>query len=308
MLENSANSVLASEVAEFLGRELHGENVVVYGPTTLDNVKDRSMIYLRKDDKLPTERIAAELEILIISENELGDDAPGSYIVTSNPELDFVHVVNKFFKRITSPEIHKSAVIEDGANVGLGVSVGSGSYIGPEVEVGEYTSICQNVVIIGKVKIGQHCVIKPNSSIGSEIFNFVYGEETWEQFPQVGKIVIGDNVWVGANTTIEKGTLTDTVIHAGVKIDDLVQIGSSCVIEDDSIIAAGTVLCHDVKIGKKCWVAPNVSILQKVQIGGECTIGLGSVVLVDVLNRTIVAGNPAQPISSGTKPNQREED
>jgi len=301
MFQNSSNSVLASEVAEYLNKKMYGEDIVVYGPSTLDNVTDRSIVYVQKGERLSVEIIRRKEEVLVLCDYDLGADGLDTYIVTPNPELDFVHVVNKFFRRAAAVEIHKKAVIEEGAKLGKDISVYSGSYIGPEVEIGDNTIVFQNVVIAGRVKIGSNCVIKPNSSIGSEIFNFVYGQERWEQFPQVGGVIIGDYVWIGANSTIEKGTLSDTVVGDGTKIDDLVQVGSSCVIGRNSIIAAGSVLCHHVNVGEKCWIAPNASILEELTIGDNSVIGLGSVVVESVPSKTVVAGNPAQPLKNKIK-------
>ena len=295
MLRIVANSILASEVAEFLDKELHGENIVIYGPSTLDKITDHSMICLNNNESLP-EEICKKMEVLILSPRDLGPTAPASFIVTPEPEVDFVQVINNYFARLVVHSIHPMAVIEQGAVVGRNVGIGAGSFIGPEVEIGDQTIIFQNVAITGKVKIGNQCVIKANSTIGSDIFDFVYTDNQWEQFPQIGKILIGNNVWIGANTTIEKGSLSDTVIDNGVKIDDLVQIGSSSFIGQNSMIAAGAVICREVKIGQKCWIAPNVSILERLKIGDYATIGLGGVVIDDVTPSTVVAGNPAQII------------
>ncbi len=301
MLKITSNSVLASEVAEFLGKKLQGENVVIYGPCTPDKITDRSIVYLNKKDALPHVELKKREEILVLCERDLGKGAPASYIVTSQPELDFVRVINKFFTRPLPSQIDKQAIVEEGAKVGARVNIYAGSFIGADVEIDEGTTIFQNVVITGKVKIGKNCVIKANSTVGSEIFHFVYAKDKWEQFPQVGGIVIGDNVWIGGNTTVEKGSLSDTVIEDGAKIDDLVQIGSGSVIGCDAIVAAGAVICRNVTIGGKCWIAPNASIRENITIGNESTVGLGAVVIADVKAKTVVAGNPAKLIRSHKK-------
>ena len=296
MLKLTTNSVLASEVAEFLGKNLHGEDLAIYKPGTIDTISNNCIIYLNKDDLPHLANVRNFVEVLVLSPVDLGPSAPASFIVTQNPELDFIHIINHFFSKTITPMKHPHAVVEEGAAIGRDVSLLAGCFIGPEVEIGEGSIIFQNVVITGKVKIGNNCIIKANSTIGSEIFDFVFGEKEWEQRPQIGTIWIGDNVWIGANTTIEKGSLSDTIIGNGVKIDDLVQIGSGSTIGADSIIAAGTVICTHVNIGKKCWVAPHTSILQNLKIGDGATIGLGSVVIHDLECGIVAAGNPAKQI------------
>lgn len=293
-----SNSVLASEIADLLKKPLHGEDVVVYGPSTFNHIDDHVLVYLASKENLEVAQLADHDEVLVLTDKELGVTFKGSYIVTPEPELDFVKSVNHFFSESITPKIQSSAVIEEGAKLAANVTVMNGCFIGADVEIDSDTVIFHNAVISGKVRIGKNSIIKANSTIGSDIFHFVRGQDGgWVQFPQVGKVVIGDNVWIGANTTIEKGSLSDTIIRDGVKIDDLVQIGSSSVIEADSIVAAGAVICNDVHIGQKCWIAPNASIRENVAIKDGATVGLGAVVLHDVEAKSTVVGNPAKVIT-----------
>ncbi len=294
MFKLATNSVLASEIAEYLGREFHGEDIVIYWPSSPESVSDNSLFYSMDIKKINMERIEGKEEVLALLDADPGEDFPADYIISENPELDFIKVVDKFFSASITPVIHDKAVIESGARIGENVSVYAGAYIGPDVEIGDNTVISQNVVITGNVRIGKNCVIKANATIGSEIFNFAKSEEEWAQFPQVGKIIIEDNVWIGANSTVEKGTLTDTFIGHGAKIDDLVQIGSGASIGENVIIAAGTILSKNIHVDKNAWISTNVSVRDDIKIGKDSVIGMGSVVIGNVNPGTTVAGNPAK--------------
>ncbi|MFA6601141.1 MAG: hypothetical protein WC352_07200 [Candidatus Omnitrophota bacterium] len=297
-----SNSVLASEIAEFLGKKLFGPDIAVYGPRNIDDLSDNCLICLSGGQAGDWSLINEREEVLVLSSKAPKKTVRCSTIITANPRIDFVHVIEQFFLQKIVPGIHPTAVIEKGAKIGEGAAVLANCHISSEVEVGAHTVIQQNAVISGRVKIGKHCVIKANSVIGSDVFNFVQGETEWEHFPQIGRIVIGDHVWIGAGTTVEKGAFSDTVIGEGVKIDDLVQIGHDAVIGDHSMIAAGSVLCGQVKIGKHCWVAPQASILQKRTVGDKAVVGLGAVVIENVKAGTVVVGNPAKVIKNTRKP------
>jgi len=302
MRKVSSNTVLSSEVAEFLKQELHGDDVVIYGPAFEDQVRMNSIIFTNDAEQLNREQIGSFEDVLIVTNKDMGDNSPATFIVTANPQLDFARVVNHFFARPVDGGIDARATIEDGAIIGENVTIKEGAFVGSEVEIGANTVVLQNVVITGRVVVGENCVLKPNCTIGSELFDFVDMEGQWEQFPQMGEICIGKNVWVGANATIEKGSLSPTEVREGVRIDDLVQIGSSSVVGRNAIVAAGAVICRNSVLGERCWVAPNASILENLKIGNNATIGLGAVVLEDVPDDAVVAGNPAKLIRSKLQP------
>lgn len=297
MLYNlNSNSLLASEIAEFLGKDLIGDDIVIYGPGNDKCLNDNTIIYMNKLTNEKMLEISKKNEILTITkeiENK-NQNIEISYIISENPELDFIKAIKHFFFNEINHFIHEKAIIENGAIIGKNVTIHSGSFIGSEVVIGEGSIILNNVVITGKVDIGKNCVIKSNSVIGSEIFNFVFDGKHWEQFPQIGKIIIEDNVWIGSSSTIEKGSLTDTIIQSDVRIDDLVQIGSGCRVGYKSIIAAGSVLCSNVIIENGCLIAPNVSILENLVIHSNSQIGLGSVIINNIPENVLVVGNPAK--------------
>lgn len=143
-------------------------------------------------------------------------------------------------------------------------------------------------------EIGSGTRIGPNCSIGQPGFGYeiIDGEPT--HFPHVGRVLIGDNVHIGANVTIDRGTLSDTVIEDGVKIDNLVHIAHNVVVRRNAFVIAGAMLGGSCDIGEDAWIAPHAVIKEGVRIGKRVVVGLGAVVLKDVEDDAVVAGVPAR--------------
>ena len=148
-----------------------------------------------------------------------------------------------------------------------------------------------------KIVIGKNCHIKPNVIIGEEGFSYQKNEKGInERVVQVGGVRIGDNVDIGSGTAIDRGILTDTIIGANVKIDNLVHIGHNCVIGEGTVIVAGAVVGGGAVVGKNCFIGINASIRQRIRIGDNAFIGMGAVVVKDVPSGITVVGNPARPL------------
>jgi UDP-3-O-[3-hydroxymyristoyl] glucosamine N-acyltransferase len=297
MLKLVSNSVLASEIAELLNKPLIGNDIVIYGPANIENLQNNSLIYI--EDYRDYERINFSKydEVLILTNALLKESDKYSFIQIDKPSIALIKIVEKYFTISIENQIHSKAIIEEGAKIGKNVLISSGCYVGSDVRIGDNSIVWDNTIIKGKTTIGNNCVIKSNSTIGSDIFNFILDEEQWIQFPQIGEILIEDDVWIGASTTIEKGTIGNTIIKKGVRIDDLVQIGSNCNIGEKTVIAAGSILSRDVKIGKQSWIAPNVSIRDRIIIADNVMVGIGSVVINNISEGSTVVGNPAKLIN-----------
>ena len=294
--KTKSNSYYASEIAQYLDLPLVGENCEIYQPCSSVDPKNNSVMFLtnsEKDRKYDFERVNNFSDFLAILPDSIRKKPQCSYLISKKPQLDFTRMLYKFFVEVPIKGIHPQAVIEENAKIGDDVSIGAGCFIGHEVHIGNHTIISNNTVITGKVTIGKNCVIKPNATIGSEGFNFLFDRNNLIHMPQLGEIVIKDYVWIGANSTIERSSLDQTVIESYVKIDDLVQIGDGTIVGESSEIAAGSILCARVCVGEKCWIAPNVTINSDLNVGDGAVIGIGSVVLRDVEANVVVCGNPA---------------
>ncbi|MFA6447462.1 MAG: DapH/DapD/GlmU-related protein [Patescibacteria group bacterium] len=295
--------IYASEIAEILNLTLTGEDFIVKYPGSLENLQPHTVVY----SETLTPEIARQLKqtrnILMILRESYGLKAEGfSYLVSPRPRLDFVRILNESFVERDTRQSDPTARISTDAKIGRNVVIGAHSVIGPDVVIGDNTIVLNNVVITGKVVIGRNCVIKDNATLGSEGYGFEF-DEAGEPIhvPYVGSILIGDHVWIGANSAIERAEIDDTVIAASVKIDDLVQIGQSCQIGEHTMIAAGTVVSARVKIGNHCWLAPNVSLKDRITLADDVLVGIGAVVIHDCESHNVYAGNPARLLRRRTQ-------
>lgn len=216
----------------------------------------------------------------------------GPTLLSSQPRLDFARALGLleswagFVWSDAEPVIHPTARIGRNVVIGRGVHIGAG------------TVIYHNAVIGDEVVIGQGCVIKSCAVVGEEGFGFerdAQGKAV--RLPHIGTVVIGDAVEVGSLTTVCRGTLGDTILRNGCKIDDHVHIAHNVDVGEDAFVIACAEVSGGVKIGPRAWIAPNASVLNQLTIGADAVIGLGGVVLKSVPDGTVVVGNPAKQLS-----------
>ena len=160
-----------------------------------------------------------------------------------------------------APGIHVSAHVAASARLGRDVSIGAHAVIGEHAEVGDGSVIFPHATLYPRVKIGRNAIIHAQATIGSDGFGFANDDGHWIKIPQTGTVIIGDDVEIGAGTTIDRGALGDTVIGDGVKLDNQIQIG------------------HNVRVGAHTAMAGCVGIAGSAEIGGFCTVGGGAVIL-----------------------------
>lgn len=280
--------VYASEVSEYLGVKWKYEDFIVTSPSSLQNIKEGSLIYVNKSEELPNIK-----NVLIITDIKTDRE---NVISVLNPLTDFYKVIDEFFMDEDNSFIDDTAVIGSNCSIGSAVSIGRNCILNGEVRIGNGATIGHNVIIYGNVEIGKNCIIKDNAIIGAQGFNYIFDGEKKIIIPSLGKIIIEENVHIGSNSSIELPKFDETRIKSYVKIDDLVNIGSNCVVNENACIIAGSILCHGVSIGKNSLVGAGVIIRDTVSIGDNCTIGMGSVVITDIKNNIKVAGNPARII------------
>jgi len=293
----------AKEIASFLGNELHGNDCLVTSVSSYSNPKSNTLVFVEKPTAEAWDRISTFEDILVLCPEEFGVGLNCGTIWTNSPRLDFIQIVNKYFTEQADmpfqPGIGKGAVVSPYAAIGSNVSIGSNTVIGSGVSIGDNTVVLNNVSISGRTHIGTNCFIKSGASIGETGFGFCLDSEGVPQaMPHFGGVIIGDNVSLGANSTIERGMFEDTTIADNVKIDDLVQIGHNVVILSGTRIAAGVILCGAVYVEEQCWIAPNSTVRENSRIGNGSFIGLASNVVTNVEPNTLVAGNPAKKIKS----------
>lgn len=283
--------VWASEIAGFLNGQLVGDDFLVDGPSHIRIIAPslaESVVSAYGGEK-----------VLLLTEKPPAEGECGAYLLTPRPELALGYVLREFFASRAAHTIHASAVISEESTIGRNVHVGPHSVIGADVAIGDNTIIMSNVVINGPVSVGKNCVIKDGAVIGSEGWGFI-GDDDGVPFhpPQLGKIVLQDNVWIGSNSTVERAMVAETHISSNVKIDDLVHVGGAARIGKRCMLTAGSVIAYHVVMGDDVILSPQTVIRENIIIGDRVMIGQGAVVLKDLPNSGVYVGNPARLLKS----------
>ncbi|PLX18729.1 MAG: UDP-3-O-(3-hydroxymyristoyl)glucosamine N-acyltransferase [Candidatus Muiribacterium halophilum] len=233
------------------------------------------------------------------------------FLIVKNPYFAFSSLLSEFSTRPVKTGIAKTAFIEDSARIGKNVSLGHNVYVGKNVVVGDNTAIysgtviedhcfigenCkiyQNVVIRYDSKIGDGVHIQPGTVIGSDGFGYVQNGGMIHKIEQIGNVVIGDNVELGANVTIDRASVGSTSIGNGTKVDNLVHIAHSVKIGKNCFIVAQVGISGSVEIGDNVTIAGQSGIVGHLKIGSNSTIAARSVVMNNIKENSFVSGFPA---------------
>ena len=181
-------------------------------------------------------------------------------------------------------------VIESGVRIGDGSYLGPGCHIGRDAVLGECVRLTAGVHIGARVRLGARVVVQPGAVIGGRGFGNARGPQGWEEVPQLGSVVIGDDVEIGANTCIDRGALDDTVIESGVRLDNLIQIAHNCHIGAHTAIAACTGIAGSTRIGARCMIGGAVGIAGHLEIADDVVI-LGRAMVVGSIREKGVYGS-----------------
>ena len=252
---------------------------------------------------------------------ELAERAPKgmSLLLTDKPYRAFALVAGAFY-----PEpgivgsVHRSAIVDETARTGKDCEIGPGAVIGAGAEIGDRVRIGPNAVVGARVTIGDdtrigagaslsHCSVgsrvnlHPGVRIGQRGFGFAMDTDGHIDVPQLGLVVIEDDVEIGANSCIDRGTLGDTTIRKGAKIDDLVYIAHNVEVGRHALVIGGAAVAGSSRIGDHAWISPSATIRDHVTLGARALVGVGAVVIEDVPEGTTVAGVPAKPLGRSRK-------
>lgn len=262
-----------------------------------------SLVFIDKNAKLKLELLKNTAAKVIICDFipeslQIYDDK--CLLIHEHPKLFFAKVVNNSLAVEAKFGIHPSAVIHPEAVIHPKCKIGAYCIVG-KCNIGEGTIIYGNCNIYDNVTIGKNVIIDSGAVIGAAGFGYVRDEDGFpHQFPQLGGVLIEDDVEIGANTCIDRGSLEDTIIRKGVKIDNLVHIAHNVEIGRYTYIISQTVVAGSTIIGEKCWIAPSY-IMNKIKIGDNVTVGLGSVVFKSIRSGETYLGNPALSIEKYSK-------
>ena len=234
-------------------------------------------------------------------------------IKVKDPYSSFTTILELFNKDLSNRKgisqltvIDKSSKISDSSFIGSFSSVGENSiigencvienqvFIGNNVEVGNGCKFYPGVKILDDTIIGQNCIIHSSTTIGSDGFGFAPNDDgSFKKIPQTGNVVIGDNVEIGSNSTIDRATLGSTIISDGVKLDNQIQIAHNVEIGENTAIAAQSGIAGSTKIGKNCMIGGQVGIIGHIKIGDNVKIQAQAGVTSDVESNSRVTGTPA---------------
>lgn len=266
----------------------------------LDSLENQSLVWLKNHDTEKLNRILnSGVGVAVLPSNFKDETLVNSdiaFVISDSPKLTFIKLVQMYFHKPEPIGVHHSATISEKAEIGNSCRIGPNAVIG-NARLGQNVTIGANCVINDDVIIGNNVEISPNSTIGGDGFGYEKDKNgNYFKFPHLGGVVIEDDVNIGANTAIDRGTLGNTVIKRGVKIDNLVHIAHNVQIGENSMIIANSMIAGSVNIGRNVWVAPSASILNQLRIENDSVIGMGAVVVKPVTEKQIVAGSPARDL------------
>jgi len=290
------------ELVERLGGQLAGDpNIEVTGIAPLSDAGVSHISFL-SNSKLRAQAAQSGAAALIVSaadDEVVSATYQGARIVTKNPYAYFARAAQYFAaldEIVPEPGIHATAsvdataqvhasahvgpqvTIEAGAQVGEGAVIGAGCFIGRDAVIGAGTQLFANVTFHARCRIGARGILHSGAVIGTDGFGFANEGGVYIKIPQTGRVLIGDDVDIGANTTIDRGALADTIIEDGVKLDNQIQIGHNCVIGAHTAMAGCVGVAGSAKIGKHCTFGGAAMVLGHLTIADNVHISSGSMV------------------------------
>jgi len=312
-----------SEIATITGAELIGTtapDIVVWSIAAIGEGGEGALVFV--DGKRNAGHLATLRATAVLCQREFAPQVPVGIAVlaTQRPQQAFAMIGRLLFPDAAIPgsvtgetgisphalidpsaKIEKGAIVEPGAVIGAGAEIGSGTVIAPTAVIGKQCRIGRDGFVgagasVQYALIGDRCIVHAGARIGQDGFGFVPGAKGPERIPQIGRVIIQDDVEIGANTTVDRGAMADTVIGEGTKVDNLVQIAHNVRIGRGCIIAGHCGLSGSVVLGDFVMLGGRVGLADHVTIGSGAQIAAGSGLMDDVPPGERWAGLPAVPI------------
>ena len=301
-----------SDLAKLVGGELSGDGAVAI--TGVSGIREASAgdIAFVADPKY-AEFLKSTAASAVIRSSEIECDLAS--IVVDNPYLAFVKVMNLFVQFADSslpPGVHDSALVDPTAELGENISIGPfcmigpgsrigagtkilfGCYVGNGVSIGADCLIYPNVTIREKCELGNRVILHPGAVIGGDGFGYVSDGERHVKVPQIGKVVLEDDVEVGVNTAIDRATTEVTRVCAGTKVDNLVQVAHNCVIGKNTILAGQVGVSGSTKLGENVIAGGQAGLVGHIEIGDRVIMGAQAGITKSIPADTTVSGYPAR--------------
>jgi UDP-3-O-[3-hydroxymyristoyl] glucosamine N-acyltransferase len=258
-------SLKLGQIAQALGGELYGDSeLLILGLAPLDSATPSDLSFLSNPKYQHQLSISKAGCVIVGPEVKMPAIARGGCIVVEQPYLYFARVTQLWRQHLEvsdGPQIHPSAVVDQSALIHPTARIGPLCVIEKGVSLGAGTVLKSRVTIGVDCHVGDRCILHSGVVVGADGFGFASNGPVWEKIEQLGAVRIGNDVEIGANTCIDRGAMTDTVIEDGVKLDNLIQIG------------------HNVHVGKNTAMAGCVGVAGSARIGAGCTLGGGAIVL-----------------------------
>ncbi len=303
-----------NELAELVGAQLHGDaSAEVSKVSTLQDADQGSISFLT-NSKYRKYLKATSATAVILGEENL-QDCPVNALVCDNPHLAYAQI-SAYMQPKPEPLTgrHETAwvadgavvdvtawigpnvVIEDDATIGPNVHIGPGCVVEAGVTIGADSKLMANVTLCHDITLGERVLIHPGAVIGSDGFGLANDDGVWVKVPQLGSVLIGNDVEIGANTTIDRGALRDTVIANGVKLDNLIQIAHNVEIGENTAIAACTGIAGSTRIGKNSTIGGGVVVVGHLEFADSVHISADTLVTRSLKEPGYYSGNlPAAP-------------
>jgi UDP-3-O-[3-hydroxymyristoyl] glucosamine N-acyltransferase len=261
-----------------------------------------SLVFLKPDQpELCQQLLSLDYPLVVICDEmqskKLSQNPAIALLVTEQPRFAFMTIASRFFgPKGQKRGIHDTASVDPSAKVDASASIGPMCVIGENCAIGANTVLHAHVVLYDRVIVGNNVVVHASTVIGSDGFGYERSPNgEMVKFPHLGGVIIEDHVEIGSNTSIDRGSLSDTIIRKGAKIDNQVHIAHNCDIGADAVVIAQTMVGGSVKIGAKAWIAPAAVLLNQIEIGAGGFVALGAVVTKSVMENETVIGAPAVP-------------
>ena len=303
------------EINQVLKGEIVGNtNTLITAPEQLEEAKETEISFIgnKKYEKFWSDSKACVAIVNLDISIEPGVNR--AFIKVSNADLAMSQVLEMFAPPmpVFAVNIHPTAVVDASATIGDQTKIGAGAYIGPNVIIGEnviiypnvtildestignHTTIWSGTVIRERCHIGSHCIVHPNATIGADGFGFRPDPERGlVKIPQIGNVIIGNGVEIGANSCVDRGKFSSTILGDGCKIDNLVQIGHNSKLGKFCIMAGNSGLAGSVTLGNGVIIGGSASIKDHTVIGDGAIVGAGSGVTGDIPAGKTMLGYPA---------------
>jgi len=308
------SSIRLADLAQQLDAQLHGDgDIVITGVASMHSAHSEQITFL-SNSRYREQLASCAAGAVVLTEADL-PFCQTAALVVKNPYLTYARMAqlldttpapaeNIAPSAVISPDailgkqvsVGANAVIESGAQLGDNVIIGAGCFIGKHARIGAGTRLWANVSIYHRVEIGEHCLIQSGTVIGADGFGYANDRGNWVKIPQLGTVLIGDRVEIGACTTIDRGALDDTVIGNGVIIDNQCQIAHNVVIGDNTAVAGGVIMAGSLKIGRYCQIGGASVINGHMEICDKAVVtGMGMVMRPITEPGVYSSGIPLQP-------------